>query len=333
MREKIVVVRPGALGDVIATRSLLNCARAAFPDACIALAAPGERGDFLARHGLADEFFDWESRDFSWLFTDSAENPPKRLEVFLGDATLALAFIGRPGGDFASLFQRRLHLLAPKATITVAEAVPPATVDCSVYAWLCRPFLTYIGKEDTAVPCRGSGRVRIDARGEPGKRYAVIHPGSGGKTKNWPVENYARVADFLCGIKTPGENVPYFSTLYVTEGEADAGLGERLCHAVSGARLVSMPSLDDLAALLANAAVYIGNDSGVSHLAGAVENAQGGCPDIITIFGPSNSRIWRPPAAHVIEAGGAIDSLGPDAVFDLLSRLVAEKQMGESDVN
>lgn len=328
VQEKIVVMRPGALGDVIATRLLMSCVRSVFPDALRALAAPGERGGFLARHGLADDFLDWESRDLAWLFTASSEKPSERLSCFFGDASLILAFLGQRGDDFAETFQSRLRVLARDAAVVIAEAIPPADADCSVYEWLCRPFLTYSGIEAIAFPRCGPARIRIDAGPRPVSRYAVIHPGSGGKAKNWPLENYVRVADFLSEIIVPGENTPYFSALYVTEGEADAGLGEQLCRAVSGAQLVSMPSLDALAALLANAAVYIGNDSGVSHLADAVENAQGEYPDTVVIFGPSSSRIWRPPAAHVLEAGGAMDLLDPDAVCAMLTRLI-----GESHVN
>lgn len=328
VREKIVVMRPGALGDVIATRSLLSCVRAVSPDALIALAAPGERGGFLARHGLADAFLDWDSRDLAWLFTASGENPSERLRGFFGDASLILAFLGRRNADFSATFQSRLRRLAHNAAIVVAEAIPPANAGYSVYEWLCRPFLTYSERENFTFPRCCSERIRIDAVVRPVRRYAVIHPGSGGKAKNWPVENYARVAEFLGKLKVPGENSPYFSTLYVTEGEADAGLGEQLCHAVPGAQLVSVPSLDGLAALLANAAMYIGNDSGVSHLAAAVENAQGEYPDTVVIFGPSSSTIWQPPAAHVLEAGEAMDLLDPEIVCAVLTRVT-----GESHVN
>ncbi len=310
VQKKIVVIRPGALGDVIATRSLLGCARSLLPDAFVSLVAPGERGRFLFRHCLADDFLDWESREIAWLFTDSEEKAPPKLSGFFNNAALVLSFAGRQDGSAAAVFEKRLQLLAPDAKIIGRDAIPPANTKCSVYDWLCLPFLTYTGREEIPTPAR----IRIAGPTTGVTKYAVIHPGSGGRAKNWPLKNYASVANFLL------RECPWFSALYVTQGEADAGLGQQLCHAVPGAQLVSSPALDNLAVLLANAALYIGNDSGVSHLAGAVENDKGDHPDSIVVFGPSNSTIWRPPLAHVFEAGEKMDRLDPAVVCDLLFR-------------
>jgi ADP-heptose:LPS heptosyltransferase len=84
-------------------------------------------------------------------------------------------------------------------------------------------------------------------------------------------------------------------------GPAEAG--DPLLLGAPAARDLPLP---DLAALLARATAYLGNDSGVSHLAAAV-----GVPSVV-LFGPTDRRRWRPLGTHVgaLQARGA----GPDGI-------------------
>jgi len=69
---------------------------------------------------------------------------------------------------------------------------------------------------------------------------------------------------------------------------------------------VDLP-LRTLAGVLARCSVYVGNDSGVSHLAAAV-----GAPTV-AIFGPTDPRVWGPRGPRVQTVGGP-DAGGLDAV-------------------
>lgn len=120
-------------------------------------------------------------------------------------------------------------------------------------------YLNQVGAAPGAVP-------RIPATPADGG-YAVIHPFSGSPRKNWPLENFHEAARLLA----PRIEVKWC-----------AGPGERLETAHR------FPRLAEFASFLAGAGVYIGNDSGPSHLAAAV-----GTP-VIAMFGPSDPRIWAP---------------------------------------
>ncbi|MBE0656159.1 MAG: glycosyltransferase family 9 protein [Bryobacteraceae bacterium] len=96
--------------------------------------------------------------------------------------------------------------------------------------------------------------------------YAVIHPFSGSPRKNWPLENFHEAARLLA---------PHMEVKWC------AGPDEPL----DGAH--RFPRLADLASFLAGASVYIGNDSGPSHLAAA------GAP-VIALFGPTDPLVWTP---------------------------------------
>jgi heptosyltransferase-3 len=103
--------------------------------------------------------------------------------------------------------------------------------------------------------------------------YAVIHPFSGGLRKNWPLEKFRALA---ARLERSGP-VRWCS------GPDDPPL--------DGA--VQIPNLYDLACWLAGARLYIGNDSGVTHLAAAA-----GTP-VLALFGPTKPEIWAPRGPHV----------------------------------
>ena len=326
--KKILVLRPGALGDVLATRRLLAFLKMAWPKAALAFSAPGARGRFLARPGWADVFFAWERREVAWLFGDDNENPPRALADFFSGADLALAYFdAAPEADI----HKRLARLAPDAAIIVQPPRPPEESGVAIFDWLLQPALKFA--ENTVPPFRlreatihaEEKKITIPLRRSfagrslPDGRYAVIHPGSGSAKKNWRLENFVKLGGWLQKVKTP-ENELFFPGVAIVSGEADNDLGERLCQALPGSVHWHGLELEELAALLAGAALYVGNDSGVSHLAGSVIGPEGETPVLAILFGPSVSQIWAPPGALVFEAGSGMDQLGADAVCGLLGK-------------
>lgn len=107
---------------------------------------------------------------------------------------------------------------------------------------------------------------------------AVIHPFASSPRKRWPLEKFREAAQLL---KLP---VSWC-----------AGPGEDLPEAIR------IDNLYDLARWLAQARVYIGNDSGISHLASAV-----GTPTIV-LFGPTDPTVWAPRGSRVLYPMDAIE--------------------------
>lgn len=105
--------------------------------------------------------------------------------------------------------------------------------------------------------------------------YAVIHPFSGGRKKNWPLERFQAVAALL----------EKHMAVAWSAGEQEA---------LEGA--VRFERLGALAEWLAGASVYVGNDSGISHLAAAC-----GVP-VVAVFGPTDSIRWAPRGDAVLIA-------------------------------
>ncbi len=111
----------------------------------------------------------------------------------------------------------------------------------------------------------GCAIPRIECPDVPRADFVVIHPFSGSVKKNWPLERFREVA------RRVGGPVRWC-----------AGPEETLEDAVR------FDDLYDLACWLRSARLYIGNDSGITHLAAAV-----GTP-VVALFGPTDPAVWGP---------------------------------------
>src|SRR6185437_6859821 len=124
-------------------------------------------------------------------------------------------------------------------------------------------FLEQVGASPGLTP-------RIDIQPFAPRGTVVIHPFSGGSRKNWPLASYLELArrlplrtEWTCGPEEQLEDAARFS------------------------------NLSDLAAWIAGARLYIGNDSGITHLAAAA-----GVPTI-AIFGSTSPGTWAPRGENV----------------------------------
>ena len=126
-------------------------------------------------------------------------------------------------------------------------------------------YLAQVGASAGAVP-------RILCPRQPGQ-FAVIHPFSGSPRKNWPLAKFRAVAESLARIM----RVEWCA------GPEDPP--------IEGS--VRIGNLYDLGCWLASARLYVGNDSGITHLAAAV-----GTP-VVAMFGPTDPAVWAPRGPNV----------------------------------
>jgi hypothetical protein len=155
-------------------------------------------------------------------------------------------------------------------------ALPPknSPIHCADF------FLQQAGGSGPAIPCM---RFTTGPRDE----CAIIHPFSGSPRKNWPLDRFRELAHRL---KMP---VSW-----------SAGPQENLPDAKR------FDDVSDLARWLAGACLYIGNDSGISHLAAAV-----GTPTV-AVFGPTDPSVWAPRGDHVRVVAGDLESVSVDQVLE-----------------
>ncbi|MEJ7622470.1 MAG: glycosyltransferase family 9 protein [Pyrinomonadaceae bacterium] len=122
-----------------------------------------------------------------------------------------------------------------------------------------------------------TARVRIRASLAP---YALIHPSTAFATKQWPTENFAQAVEHLAarGIESVAIASPS-ETAVLDE------LNRKSSVAITTFDDLTLP---EITALASQAKIFIGNDSGIAHIAAAV-----GTPTVV-IFGSSNRNHWRP---------------------------------------
>ncbi len=110
--------------------------------------------------------------------------------------------------------------------------------------------------------------------------FVLLHPSAAFDTKQWPVDRFAALARFLMGKGYP---------LAATAGPGEESLLEEL-RRLTGENLPVIPPvpLERFAALASLCGLYVGNDTGATHVAAAV-----GRP-IVVIFGSSDADVWHP---------------------------------------
>jgi lipopolysaccharide heptosyltransferase II len=122
--------------------------------------------------------------------------------------------------------------------------------------------------------------ARLSAIGLSDKPFALIHPAAAFDTKQWPTENFARIAEYLSLNGTE---------VVAVAAPNEAGVLEKLAAASkTQVHTFSDLSLPEITAMAEKARIFVGNDSGIAHIAAAVAT-----PSVV-IFGSSNRDHWRP---------------------------------------
>jgi heptosyltransferase III len=263
-----LAVHPGALGDVLLAVPALRALRAA-AGAPVVLAAQPHLGALLAALGVVDDHVPFDALGLDALFVDDAGRGSRLPAV----RRLVCWFGARD-----PVFVRRLAALVPGVVIapSVVGGRPVwehllATVDPAARPddW-CAPIV--------APPAvRALGAECLAAAPPP---WLVVHPGAGGAAKCWPAGAFARVITTVAARAR--------MNVLAHRGPADAEPAAALRrHLGAGLRWLDEPALPVLAGVLAEAQAYLGNDSGVSHLAAAL-----GVPSVVLF--DRRHLAWRP---------------------------------------
>jgi ADP-heptose:LPS heptosyltransferase len=299
--ERVALLRPDHLGDLVLAAPAIDRLRAALPEVEVHLwvgpwAEPVAQG--IAGITLRTLPFPGFERapkrsllgPYRRLLAEGA-----RLRTERYDAAVVLRFDHWWGGLLAAAAGVPIRLgyaqpdLAP--FLTHREPYRPGRHETVQNTQLIDRLIRLAGRQPPPEP---PGRPRlafvdeVPPEGLP-TRFAVIHPGSGSPVKRWRAERYAEVGRWLAerGI-----------AVIVSGGEAER---ERVAETVAAlpvpARtLVGLP-LPRLAAALRRATFAIGPDSGILHLASAV-----GTPTV-RLYGPVDHRTfgpWADPASEVV---------------------------------
>jgi len=276
MERRTLVIFAGALGDFICFLPALEKLAA---DGGVDLLARSEYADLVPSTVMVRSV---ECHEITQLFVPGADEN-ERLKSFFGSYASIYSWMGSGQRDFV----RHLQTLSD-GTLRIFPFRPSRSrVHMTHY------YLSCLGEKNPReiFPII---RLRSDAltwsrrfwqhSALERKRVLVLAPGSGAREKNWPIDFYKAVGEWW-KKGTKGEVVIVLGPVEEARGER----GELWDHAV----VVRGLNLAQVAALLLRCDVYLGNDSGITHMAAALG------VETIALFGPSDPVQWAPRGSNV----------------------------------
>lgn len=284
MKRKILIIRPSALGDTLMLLPALVQLRP-LTDITLVGRAPGL--DLLKPH--VQSGLDYEGPGWHHLFLEKV-GPETPLPI--PPVEQAVVFITDPEGRVKG----NLKAYLPSGSIHIFAPFPPEGEKIHVALYLAR-CLQSSGlplEAEKAIECAGrrplfGERVHLDFN-----ERIIFHPGSGGRKKNHPPEFWLELikvirkhprfekANFLL-LLGPAEEPSY---TFFKENKEDGRT-----------EILLSPDKEVLVSIIRESMLYIGHDSGITHLA-----AMHGTPTI-ALFKNSDVHQWKPigTAVRVIE--------------------------------
>ncbi|MHC4617062.1 MAG: glycosyltransferase family 9 protein, partial [Planctomycetota bacterium] len=271
-----LILQPGAIGDCILTLPL-----AAFMKDCLGLGTVDILGHteyigILPGRTCADGIRSMDSVELHRLFAEA-----KTFDLADGDALISVfadyAWIVTFLGEEHSDFEQNLIFTANcshSAEVITLSMKPPADSSAHITEFCLRQFIAQSGLSLEFTPARsedvlirtteadttGGRELLREIEVDSYEKIAVIQPGSGGPDKCWHLENFLAVARELDRL---GMEVIFLLGPAELERFSEAAIGDM----AGVAKCVADLSLTQVLGLLSCADMFVGNDSGITHLA------------------------------------------------------------------
>jgi lipopolysaccharide heptosyltransferase I len=293
---RILIVKLGSIGDIVHTLPAVAAIRKAMPNSEISWVVERRSAEILRDNPLLDRLIEVDTKALrrGLMSGETLRAPRQQLRQLRASAfDLALDFqgllksasIARLSGARRIFGFSRGSLREPASRVLLSKSVPTSKnlhVIRKNFALASGALGIAIPEaaDDLEFPIGTDSGHKAEAlnAAAAGMRFAVLNPGGGWPTKLWSAERFGRLADELWSH--------YGLHSLVTHGPGETALAETaLQSSQSGkARAVNV-SLKGFYELAKRAEVYVGGDTGPTHLAIAA-----GAP-IVGLFGPTEW--WR----------------------------------------
>jgi heptosyltransferase III len=286
------------LGDLLLTLPVLDAIRSSFPRSFIEVWGIRPQLDLVQSVDCVNRL---DAPGLTPLFVQGSM--PSALRKRLSEFDLAVSFLSDPDGIVA----QNLTSAGVQRVIRGSPTMQPGKHAVHQLASVLEPL--GLDLRDP-VPRLKIGRDRIQ------KRLLGFHPGSGSRAKNWPIGLWNEFIERIASS---------FEGLLLIGGEADDEVMRAFRLPWRGPPFESVvrQNLWDLARALTRCTVFVGHDTGVAHLAAAVQT-----PTVV-LFGPTDPDIWRPLGNSVkIVRGdaGQMDAISVTTVLEAVHTLRLVKE-------
>ncbi len=297
---RTLVIFPGALGDLLCLAPTIAALARSNSESSLELMARDELAQFaVGRLGIA-RGHSIDRREVASLFSESANEDRDAPRRFFGLFDRIYCFFNSDD----SRFRRALSEAAAPAAVSF-HRFRPAGAGHVAAAYLeemtggsnVTDVAMNLLPDDLDAASRALSGIAAP------KKFVAIFLGSGSPAKNWAAEKFLALADLID---------PNARAIFIL-GPAEDALENILI--ARGHPMIKSRSLGAVAAIARMGCAFVGNDSGVSHLAAAA-----GAPGVV-LFGPTDPARWRPLGRVTVIRREPIDTIEPAEVMAALDAI------------
>jgi heptosyltransferase-3 len=322
--KNLLLIRLGGLGDLLVAFPSISLLRKALSPCMISLVCRKEYGMLLEETGVVDELISEDDRRLTPFFSDtmSLEEETKHLlNVF--DAIIGWihkkralridkSWLAGRGENFRLFaYQKQSGEQISRFLFRKTKEFLEEKRERSLEFSECILLPLSLTQKKEGLELLGSWNFR--GRNKIKEKIIVIHPGSGSRSKCWPLKNYLSVIRRL--------NQEGLIGVFVT-GMAEEWMEEEIEESEWPENWVwiKSPSLLSLAGLLSQASFYLGNDSGITHLAAAC-GTKG-----LALFRKDLVPFWKPYGQVTVLSGESLDEIGVKQVCETFKNNLINKE-------
>lgn len=271
MQEKLLIIHQGALGDIVSIFPAIIRLKEKF---CrIDIICKKSIGELAYYLKLTDKYYPVEAAFFSSMFSEKVD--PVAAEILRScDIILLFSYSQELASAISRIVNKKIYSIHPRPEgsfeIHILNHVLARLAENGLIYdtfWPETDYFARLSEQKDAIRFCESLKI-------------LIHPGSGSPRKNWGSFNFIKV---FKKIKYLGMNPE------IIIGPAEQNLSEIFAGSLqAGSKIHILTDLLDLIKILKQSEGFIGNDSGISHLA-----AFTGISTVV-IFGPSSPKRWKP---------------------------------------
>lgn len=307
--QSVLLIHAGAIGDFVLALALLKGLKAAWPNAKLHALCRCRLACFFARRGFLAGWKHLEQPTYLPLFSSDLPADPG-LRSYLNSFNAIITMLG----DADAPTSQHLRRLTQSDLFCIDPVLRQATEQQQLH--ITDQWLSDLADQGLRIPRELATRnselsTHYSARvsGASAENRILIHPGSGGLAKCWPLENFEALAERFRAARMG----VHFMIGPAEVERFDEESRQRLTRTCP---VLYEEDVCDAAEHVAGAAVFIGNDAGLTHLAAFL-----GVPTV-AIFTATDPAIWQPIGAKVSIIDARDDAPSPiDRVLNIVRRV------------
>jgi len=314
--KSALLFRLGGLGDLLVSFPSIHFLRKKFPSFFLTLICRKEYGLLLQETGIVDQVVSVSERRLSSLFADSPR-PNQELARWLTKFSLILGWMQKQSSlkleehcHSLGIKRCRIFVHDPDCQVPISKFFFDKTLEFLSDDHSPNPSFEKCAFFPLSDEQKKDGLRLLAGEVEKCKgKTVVVHPGSGSEGKCWPFDNFLEI---ISRLSERGLN----GALITGPAEEKLESRKKNISLPVGWLWIQNPSLIKLAGLLQASLLYLGNDSGITHLAALCGTR------VVALFRKDQESIWIPSGRVFLLSADSVSSLRPDPVWEKISSIL-----------